>query len=151
MGREGIIRVAATSDHPRILAAYNAWGYGHGLSPSDTIYMLEFGSELAGLVRRTYEHGVTMLRGMFVAPDRQRQGNGMRLLQAFVRELNGVECYCLPYTHVAGFYGKVGFVPVPEHTIAAFLQERLVEYRGRGLSVLAMRRPAEASRYAHAG
>ncbi|HEV3051784.1 MAG TPA: GNAT family N-acetyltransferase [Longimicrobium sp.] len=137
-----IIRVAAPEEHRRAAQAYEAWGYRGGVRPEDAVYVAEADGELVGVVRRTVEEGVTMLRGMQVAPEWRRRGIGMRLLQGFVADLGGRECWCIPYTHLTGFYGMEGYETVPDAEAPAFLQARLAEYRARGLSVLIMRRPA---------
>jgi predicted N-acetyltransferase YhbS len=114
--------------------------------PEDVVDLAEADGELVGVVRRTVEgDGVTMLRGMQVAPAWRRRGIGARLLRALVEELGDAECYCIPYTHLAGFYGSEGFATVPDRDAPAFLRARLAEYRARGLSVLIMRRPAGAA------
>lgn len=138
---EEIIRIARPDEHARVLQTYEAWGYGGGVQPDDRVYIAEVGGELAGVVRRTREHGVTMLRGMQVAPERRGRGIGWRLLQALVAELGGDECFCVPYTHLTGFYGSVGFAEIPDENTPPFLRDRLAGYRARGLNVLVMRRP----------
>lgn len=139
------VRVAAPEEHGRAAELYAAWGYGGGVQPDDAVYLAEAGGELVGLVRRTEEHGVTMLRGMRVAEEWRRRGVGSRMLAAFVADLAGAECFCVPYTHLTGFYGAGGFAVVDEAEAPAFLRARLAEYRGRGLSVLIMRRPPDAA------
>ena len=134
------IRIAAPADYDRVRAAYAAWGYDGGLSADDTVYVAERGTELTAAVRRTREHGVTMLRGMHVAPTWQRRRIGSRLLRVFVASLRE-ECYCVPYTHLITFYGAVGFGALPDERTPAFLRDRLAQYRGRGLDVLVMHRP----------
>jgi predicted N-acetyltransferase YhbS len=137
------IRVARPEEHARAAQAYEAWGYRGGVRPEDVVYVAEADGELVGVVRRTVEDGgVTMLRGMQVAPEWRRRGIGMRLLQAFVADLGGAECWCIPYTHLTDFYGTEGFATVLAPDAPGFLQARLAEYLGRGLSVLIMRRPA---------
>jgi GNAT superfamily N-acetyltransferase len=136
-----IIRIARPEEYARVLQTYEAWGYGGGVQPDDRIYIAEVNGELAGIVRRTREHGVTMLRGMQVAPERRGGGIGRRLLNALVAELGGEACYCVPYTHLTAFYGSVGFVELPEENAPPFLRYRVAGYRTRGLDVLLMRRP----------
>lgn len=136
-----IIRIARPEEYARVLQTYEAWGYGGGVQLDDRVYIAEVGGELAGIVRRTREHEVTMLRGMQVAPERRGRGIGWRLLQALVAELGGEECFCVPYTHLTGFYGSVGFVEIAEENTPPFLRYRVAGYRTRGLSVLVMRRP----------
>ena len=65
--------------------------------------------ELIGIVRLTTEEGVVVLRGMQVHPTFQRQGIGKRLLAAVAQELDGKGCFCIPYAHLVGFYGGIGF------------------------------------------
>jgi GNAT superfamily N-acetyltransferase len=135
------IRIARPDEHARALATYEAWGYGGGVQPDDVIYLAESGGELVGIVRRTREHEVTMLRGMQVAPEWRGRGVGGQLLRALVADLGADECVCVPYTHLTGFYGAVGFVEIPEENAPPFLRYRMAGYRTRGLSVLVMRRP----------
>lgn len=137
------IRIARPEEHARAAEAYGVWGYGGGVRPEDVVYVAEADGELVGVVRRTVEDdGVTMLRGMQVAPEWQRRGIGSRMLGALVADLGGAECYCVPYTHLTGFYGAAGFTTVADADAPAFLRERVVRYRADGLSVLLMRRPA---------
>jgi GNAT superfamily N-acetyltransferase len=138
------MRITRAEEHPRVAETYEAWGYGGGVQPDDVAYVAEHVGELIGVVRRTVEHGVTMLRGMQVAPEWRRRGIGSRLLRAFVAALGGAECVCIPYTHLTGFYGSEGFATLADADAPAFLQVRLAECRARGLSVLVMRRPGDA-------
>lgn len=138
------IRIARPEEYAHVLQTYEAWGYGGGVQPDDVVYLAESGGELAGIVRRTREHGVTMLRGMQVAPEWRGRGIGRQLLRALVAELGGEECLCVPYTHLTGFYGAAGFVEMPEEAVPPFLRYRLAGYLTRGLSVLVMRRPPNA-------
>ncbi|HYR11848.1 MAG TPA: GNAT family N-acetyltransferase, partial [Longimicrobium sp.] len=103
------IRVARPEEYARVRETYEAWGYGGGVQPEDVVYLAEAGGELAGVVRRTHEHEVTMLRGMQVAPEWRGRGVGRRLLNALVADLGDEECFCVPYTHLTGFYGAAGF------------------------------------------
>jgi N-acetylglutamate synthase-like GNAT family acetyltransferase len=135
------IRRARPEEIERVRAAYCAWGYGGGANPPDTVLIAERGGELVGIVRRTLEHDVVMLRGMCVAPRERRQGIGNRLLDAFAERLGGEECWCVPYSHLVGFYGRVGFEVVAADAGPAFLAERIESYRGEGLDVTLMRRP----------
>jgi GNAT superfamily N-acetyltransferase len=142
MQRVPTVRVASASEYPRIAAAYDAWGYHGGVSPGDTIYIAECGSGLIAAVRRTHEHGLVLLRGMYVAPEHQRRGVGAQLLEFFVSHLHGMSCYCVPYSHLQAFYGRAGFAPLTQELVPAFLPERVASYRARGLDVLVMRRLA---------
>jgi predicted N-acetyltransferase YhbS len=138
-------RVARVTDHPRIEAGYSAWGYRGGVSPDDTLFVAERGGELVAAVRRTHEHAITLLRGMYVAPAHQRRGVGSGLLTMFVEHLHGRACYCVPYQHLRAFYSRAGFLSLPGDAAPDFLRERLSSYRTRGLDVLVMHRPSTSS------
>ena len=139
---DATFRIASSTEHPRIEAAYTAWGYRGGVTPDDVVYIAERGGALLGAVRRTLEHEVTMLRGMYIAPAEQRRGLGSQLLRAFVADLHDVECYCVPYSHLRAFYAGEGFARVADTRMPEFLRERAMAYRARGLDVLVMRRPS---------
>jgi hypothetical protein len=88
------------------------------------------------------EHGTTVLRGMRVEPAFQRQSIGTRLLGAVAANLTG-HCYCIPYAHLTGFYGQIGFSVLDSCAAPGFLAERLASYRLRadGHEYLLMYRP----------
>ena len=73
-----------------------------------------------------------MLRGMQVHPRFQRQGIGKRLLAAVARELDGNGCFCIPYAHLVGFYGGIGFHVMEPAKAPTFLRLRLERYQNRG-------------------
>lgn len=135
------VRIADSRDYDAARAAYAAWGYSGGVLDDDVVYLAERESALAGIVRRTVEHGHTMLRGMWIAPALRRDGIGTALLRVFDRDLAGRECLCVPFTHLTGFYGQIGFVPMAEADAPAFLRERLASYRASGRDMLIMRKP----------
>ena len=87
-----------------------------------------------------HEAGVTILRGMQVNPDYRRKGIGRSLLKHCILYLNGGIAYCLPYEHLAKFYGQGGFVLAPQATLPLFLGERLAAYALSGQRTLAMQR-----------
>jgi GNAT superfamily N-acetyltransferase len=139
-----VVRIAGPLDFERVRAGYAEWNYRGGLSCDDVIYLAERGDALLGWVRRRVEHGVVMLRGMRVVPVARRRGIGSRILRAFVADLGDNECWCVPYAHLKGFYGTLGFEVVPDADAPPHLQERVAGYRARGDDMLIMRRPAAA-------
>ncbi|TMH63612.1 MAG: GNAT family N-acetyltransferase [Betaproteobacteria bacterium] len=80
---------------PRVRRAYEEWGYNGGVDDGDVVYVAEAADAVVGLVRRTHEYGVTMLRGMHVAPGDQRRGIGSSLLSAFTHDLAKRACFCV--------------------------------------------------------
>lgn len=131
---------AAPGDLAGVAALYAAAGYGAPVDPADTVVTAKLIGRVVGVVRLCPEEGVTVLRGMQVAPAFQRQGLGARLLAACAPHLAGRQVFCLPYAHLAGFYAAAGFETVDEHALPAFLASRLAGYRAGGQEVIAMRR-----------
>src|ERR1700704_2978231 len=136
------IRRAMAEDISRVLNFYTERRYGGGIRPEDSVLLAEHDGELVGIVRLTAEEGVVVLRGMQVHPRFQRQGIGKRLLATVAQELDGRGCFCIPYVHLVGFYGGIGFRPIEPPKAPIFLRLRLERYqaRGDGNEYLIMRR-----------
>lgn len=146
------VRVAWADELPRLGERYAAWGYRGGIAPADVVLVAEEGGAPVGIVRRSVEHGVVMLRGMYVAPDARGRGIGSVLLRAFVHRLEREPslrvqaCYGIPFAHLERFYAQGGFTFVPAATAPMFLQERVRRYTAEGHHVAVMRRdPRPAS------
>ncbi len=136
------IRHATAEDISRVLHFYAERRYGGGIRPEDSVLLAEHDGELVGIVRLTAEEGVVVLRGMQVHPRFQRQGIGKRLLATVAQELDGRGCFCIPYAHLVGFYGGIGFRAIEPAKAPTFLRLRLERYqdRGDGNEYLIMRR-----------
>jgi N-acetylglutamate synthase-like GNAT family acetyltransferase len=136
------VRRAMAEDISRAVNFYAERRYGGGIRPEDAVLLAERGGELVGILRLAGEEEVVVLRGMQVHPRFQRQGIGEKLLAAVAQELDGRDCFCIPYAHLAGFYGKIGFHVIEPAKAPAFLQLRLERYQNRadGKEYLIMRR-----------
>ena len=126
------IRHATTGDISRVLNFYAERRYDGGIRPEDAVLLAEHDGELVGVVRLTAEEDVVVLRGMHVHPRFQRQGIGKRLLAAIAQDLDGRDCFCIPYAHLVGFYGGIGFRPIEPAKAPAFLRLRWERYQNRG-------------------
>jgi GNAT superfamily N-acetyltransferase len=132
------VEVVRSQDLARIQAFYGAVGYGGGVSAADISFAATAGGEMIGVVRLCEEDGVTVLRGMHVAPGFQRQGIGRALLAHCMPWLDRGPAYCLPYEHLIGLYGQAGFVSAAADTLPRFLAARLERYLLSGQRVIAM-------------
>lgn len=139
------IRIARPDEYSRVLSVYAALGYRRAIDPADTVWLAETGDDAMGIVRVAAEQGTLVLRGMRIAEQARRQRLGTRMLLALAEWLGDRECYCVPYPHLVGFYGQIGFVVLNPSAAPAFLAERLADYRRSGREVILMRkRPAQA-------
>ncbi len=134
------IRIARPGEYSRILAVYAALGYGRMIDPADTVWLAETVEEAVGIVRVAAEQGTLVLRGMRVAEYARRQRLGTRMLHAIAEWLRDRECYCVPYPHLVGFYGQIGFAVIEPAAAPMFLAERLANYQRSGEDVILMRR-----------
>jgi pimeloyl-ACP methyl ester carboxylesterase/N-acetylglutamate synthase-like GNAT family acetyltransferase len=134
------LRELALDDRERVRAFYQASGRASVPDPSDRVLVAEDEGEIVGAVRLCREEGVVVLRTMRVRPDVQRRGVGRALLRRFATMLDGRECFCLPFDHLVGFYGEVGFETVPAEALPAHLAARLAGYRAERPNVIGMRR-----------
>lgn len=124
-----VTRRAYPEEFKTLLEFYRENGYPLEVNPSDTFYVALTEGELIGIVRLAQEFGFTVLRGMRVSPRWQRSGVGSRLLRLLEQDLVGKECYCLPYAHLVGFYGQIGFQSIDLAEAPEHLQERIGRYR----------------------
>ena len=136
------IQAVAISEYPLVANLYRECGYRGGITAADTAIAAMVGNTIVGAVRLCPEGGVTVLRGMQVLPAYQRQGIGSMLLQACVPHLSSGITYCLPYSHLALFYGTVGFITVDHSALPQFLEERQTSYIASGIGTIAMSRMA---------
>ena len=134
------IRIARPDEHSRVLAVYAALGYRRTIDPADTVWLAESAEEAVGIVRVAAEQGTLVLRGMRIAEHARRQRLGTRMLDAIAEWLQGRECYCVPYPHLMGFYGQIGFTVIEPADAPVFLAGRLVDYQRSGEDVILMRR-----------
>lgn len=111
----------------------------------DDIFFLAMMDEtLIGCVRYCIENNTPMLRTMRVDTNHQRRGVGLALLASFAAYLddrNIRNVFCLPYSHLEAFYGRIGFGRVHQNSAPRFLQERLRGYDPTGTHYLCMKRP----------
>jgi GNAT superfamily N-acetyltransferase len=121
---------------------YAAAGYRRTIDPADTIWLAENADDPVGIVRVAAEQGTLVLRGMRIAEHARRQRLGTRMLEMIAEWLGDRECYCVPYPHLVGFYGQIGFVLLEPAAGPAFLTERVADYRRSGQEAILMRRAA---------
>jgi N-acetylglutamate synthase-like GNAT family acetyltransferase len=110
----------------------------------DTFFLAKNQNELIGCVRFCVENKTPLLRTMMIAPEFRRQGVGLRLLKKFAEYLDENKIkntYCLPYSHLAEFYGMIGFQKVGSDQIPRFLKARMESYELSGSQNICMRRP----------
>jgi N-acetylglutamate synthase-like GNAT family acetyltransferase len=136
-----VVRQASAADFERIRGFYATLGRSR-IHPDERWVIAEHAGQLAGAVRLCREDGHVVLRTMHLRDAYQRLGLGTRMLRAVEPLIQHEPCYCLPYSHLPGFYARIGFQIVPLDAAPSHLQARYREGTAQGLQMLLMRRPA---------
>lgn len=113
-------------------AFYEREGKSHRARPSDLFFVAVYEDIVVGLCRFCVEEGTPLLRSMVVHSSWRSRKIGSRILDAFVDYLKTNRIgptYCIPYDHLGGFYGQIGFKVISEKDAPVFLQERIKTYR----------------------
>ncbi|HEV2610004.1 MAG TPA: GNAT family N-acetyltransferase [Noviherbaspirillum sp.] len=136
------ISIARKDQFDDVRSLYARSGYTGGVADNDLVLIATDGGKVVGAVRLCPEGegGLTVLRGMQVQDGFQRRGIGSRLLSACIPFLDEGIAYCLPYTHLVGFYRSAGFTVADQRELPGFLSDRLASYIAEGQNLLAMRR-----------
>lgn len=121
---------------------YEHVGYGGGVQATDQVLVIRHGQQIVAAVRLCKEHGILVLRGMFVDPEYQRQGYGVRLLESAAIVIGAAECWCVPHAHLVQFYSRAGFREQEVDSIPGFLVERQAQYERNGYPASVMQRTA---------
>ena len=137
------LRAVTDDERDRAVAFLRQEGYSRAIQDEDRVFAAIRGPEVVAAVRLANEHGATVLRGMRVRRDLQRQGVGRALLHQLVRALGTDVCYCIAYRWLVTFYGEVGFQEVTPSEAPSFLAARHTRYMEDGSAVVVMRRTPE--------
>ena len=133
------VELVPTDRYDDIAAFYTKVGYGKKPQATDSVLRAYDRGRLVGATRISKEHGVLVLRGMYVETQSQRRGIGRQLLDAVAGEIGSRECWCIPYAHLDEFYSRIGFKECDPDVAPAFLRERVSKYRELGRRVMIMR------------
>lgn len=135
-----IRRALPREEGGRINLFYASRGYLNSVDGDVAVYIAEHGGIIIGVVRLCAEEGHAILRTMHVHQEYRGRGIGRRLLEAFREEIRAADCYCIPFAHLVGFYGAIGFRRIDPQEAPPHLQERLREYLARGMDGIIMKR-----------
>ena len=139
------ITLADTADLAAVQSFYSSVGYSAGLNADDRILVASRARLIVAAVRLSWEADTLVLRGMYVAEPLRGAGIGSKLLERISAEIASSACWCVPYTHLEGFYSRIGFSVCERGEIPEFLAARKKRYASSGRQVTIMQRPAPAA------
>ncbi len=128
------IREGSTHDVERVNTFYVSQRRGREAKLDDVLLLVENDAhEVVGAVRLCLEESHLVLRGMLIERNYRQQGLGTQMLHRLEKHMRDQDCYCLPWTHLETFYGKVGFKTVDDADTPDFLRERLAQSQNKML------------------
>jgi GNAT superfamily N-acetyltransferase len=133
-------REAKTSELPAVVDLYKRMRYSGTIAAGDHVLVAVANEQVVGAVRLCKEFGTSVLRGMYILNDYQRQGVGTILLRESEKHLADGSCYCIPYRHLESFYGQCAFETIDVAKAPQGLIERLEQYKAKGFDVILMKR-----------
>jgi len=131
------------SDHynlPRVKQFYKLNGMRAQAPRGDLIYTATLDTRiLAALRLHPINNSEYLLRSMCVHADYRRFGIGRALLQFLQPQLNSIDCYCFPYSHLNDFYSSAGFYLLDSHLAPQIIFDKFSRYRNNGKDICLMK------------
>ncbi len=120
---------------------YKRNGHKGKARADDLCFWLEEDEVIVAALRLTPEQEYSLMRGVWVDKQRQREGLGSELIRRSFAFWPTLPCYCFPYAHLERFYHQLGFsnagsTPSPPQKLSM----QLTRYRARGEDLLLMGR-----------
>jgi N-acetylglutamate synthase-like GNAT family acetyltransferase len=131
---------------PLVNRFYKRCRYSAKAGRGETVFVIKVDGTIAGAVRLTPKSdNYFFLRSMCIDPEWRRQGLGKQLLAGITPFLDGINCYCYPFSHLLAFYGEVGFVHIDAEDVPAWIQQPYQRYCQQGRDIKIMIRMASGA------
>lgn len=105
----------------------------------DLIYTATLNTKLVAALRLHPVNNCYLLRSMCVGAELRHQGIGSKLLSYLQNQLNSIECYCFPYSHLQKFYLQGGFVLVSTDNAPQAITDKFNRYLSNGKDICLMK------------
>jgi len=105
----------------------------------ETIFTASQGTQIVAALRLSPNDNDYLLRSMCVSAELRHQGIGSYLLQQIQTELNAIECYCFPYSHLENFYRSAGFILIDTHSAPPAIRDKFQRYLNNGKDIVLMK------------
>lgn len=110
---------------------YRSNGHKGKIKPTETAFCLRRNDRILAVVRFAPFADGYVMRGLWVHKEYRGRGAGGQLLLGCKAFWSARPCYCFAYSHLEGFYLKLGFEH-PNDLTPAQCQQQLQRYRRRG-------------------
>jgi len=132
-------RQADNYNLPLVKQFYKLNGMRAQAPKGDLVFTATLNSKLVAALRLHPVNSYYLLRSMCVAREFRHQKLGSALLDYLQDQLDAIECYCFPYTHLQAFYTRAGFLPCkPEHAPQS-ITDKYNRYLANGKDICLMK------------
>jgi len=97
------------------------------LAPEQQVFAARENGVVVGALRLCPEADTLLLRTVVVAEGLRGRGIGRVMLEAASAAIGARECWCFPWEHLEGFYGRIGFRRTSRGDVPSLLEHRLAE------------------------
>ena len=111
-------------DNQIIVDFYKTCDYEYHPKDGEKVIVAQDDNKVFGVVRLSWEDGLTQLRGMQIHPIFQGKGIGKEMLKEVEKFIKDNECYLVGYPHLEKFYGLIGFKTVSFDKVPLIIKER---------------------------
>lgn len=105
----------------------------------EAIYIAMLDSHIVAALRLSPVANGFLLRSMCVASELRQQGVGSYLLQQIQEELDNIDCYCFPYSHLNEFYTRAGFQLISSAVAPEAIRDKFNRYLHSGKDICLMK------------
>lgn len=130
------------ADHytlPRVKHFYKLNDMRAQAPKGDLIFTASLNTKLVAALRLHPVNSAFLLRSMCVSADLRHQGIGSQLLHHLQSQLDSIECYCFPYSHLQSFYKQAGFILYSADDSPEPIADKFNRYLGNGKDICLMK------------
>jgi len=105
----------------------------------DLIFIATLNARIAAALRLHPINSCYLLRSMCVSAELRGQGLGSALLNYLQNQLNEIECYCFPFSHLQNFYIQAGFQLCTTEDAPQAITDKFNRYLSNGKDICLMK------------
>lgn len=130
---------------PLVKSFYKKNGMRAQAPKGDLIFIATLNNVIVAALRLHPVNTLYLLRSMCVQADNRHQGIGSALLEHIQINLNDIECYSFPYTHLSNFYSRANFVNYDADSAPEAISDKFYRYLNNGKKLCLMKHQHKAS------
>ena len=105
----------------------------------DIVYIATLNNIIVAALRLHPVNNLHLLRSMCVSAEKRHMGIGSALLAYLQPQLNDLQCYSFPYTHLSNFYSAANFVSYDVDSVPEAISNKFNRYLKNGKKICLMK------------